>query len=113
MSALTRARIWRILTCHRGGATFKMTKAGRLRDKRVRTRIASFRTKIVGTRLGILESILRRSRGCLLTGQKRTGVDGGETLTFSRCSVHKSDFLNWPEIVFTLPTDVMRHKGSN
>lgn len=33
------------------------------RDLKLLTRIASFLAKIVGTRLGIRESILRRSRG--------------------------------------------------
>jgi len=27
----------------------------------------------------------------------------GSSLTFNRCSAHRSDFLNCPEIVFTLP----------
>ena len=27
----------------------------------------------------------------------------GSSLTFNRCSAHRSDFLNCPEIVFTFP----------
>jgi hypothetical protein len=29
----------------------------------------------------------------------------GSSLTFNRCSTHRSDFLNCPEIVFTVPDE--------
>ena len=71
--------------------------------------MAPSRIKIVGTRFGTLESILRKSRGYGFNFHcKRYAAEYGErhaidVLTFSRCSLHKSDFLNWPEIVLTVP----------
>jgi hypothetical protein len=75
------------------------------RKCRMFTSTASLRTRIVGTRFGIRESIFRRSRGCARAwsaGDARP-VETVPARTLSRCSEHRFDFLNWPEIVFTLP----------
>ena len=69
----------------------------------IHTRIASFRTRIVGTRLGTLESIFRRSRACRVFWSLELLVNEGFTLTFNLCSAQRSDFLNCPDIVLTLP----------
>jgi hypothetical protein len=37
----------------------------------------------------------------------------GSLLTFRRCSEHKSDFLNWPEMVFTFPGGIRKAHGSS
>ena len=58
----------------RGGEEKLHTREKQVRG--LRTRIASFRTKMVGTRFGIRESILRRSRGCPLTVSRRRGHKG-------------------------------------
>ena len=37
----------------------------------------------------------------------------GEVLTFRRCSVHRSAFLNWPDMVLTFPGDVNVSAGAD
>jgi hypothetical protein len=49
-----------------------------------------------------LAKISRLSRRQRSPELRRAFARGG-VLTFRRCSVDKSDLLNWPEIVFTFP----------
>lgn len=84
---------------------FDLTRA---RICRTLTNIALCRIRIVGTKFGIRESILRKSRGWiaqLLIQFSVMGASAVRDLTLSLCSPHRSDLLNRPELVLIFPRD--------